>query len=516
MAKNITTRAADYSKWYQDVIKAADLADQAPVRGCMVIKPAGFALWEGIQRDLDRRFKETGHINAYFPLLIPVSFLAKEAKHIEGFAMECAVVTHSGLAKNEKGDDLVVKNELEEPFVVRPTSETVIGHMYAQWVQSWRDLPILINQWANVMRWEMRTRIFLRTSEFLWQEGHTVHETAEEAQEETLRMLDVYKSFSEDFLATPVLAGEKTRRERFPGANHTYTIEAMMQDGKALQNGTSHNLGQNFSKAFNVSFEGRDQKREFAYGTSWGVSTRLIGALIMTHSDDEGLILPPRIAPTLAAIVPIWKNDDERAKVIAHCNRLLAKLCDDAELEAARNHLGQRNLFTVFYDNATSQSITLDLRDAMRPGEKHFHWEQRGVPIRFEIGPRDADSGKLVVKYRTGAEKEILDLGAITRDWFDAKLNGIQNELYERALKYREANTHVAATKDELYKTLETKGGFVRAFLAEDDAFEEKVKADTKATVRLIYQPRDMRAKSGKCIASGKDCEREVVFAVSY
>ncbi|HET9887599.1 MAG TPA: aminoacyl--tRNA ligase-related protein, partial [bacterium] len=313
MAKNITPRAIDSAQWYLDVIKAAQLADYSPVRGCMVIRPEGFALWEGIQRDLDRRFKETGHVNAYFPLLIPTSFLAKEAEHVEGFALECAVVTHSKLQRRPEGG-LMPAGELEEPLVIRPTSETVIGHMYAQWIQSYRDLPVLINQWANVMRWEMRTRLFLRTAEFLWQEGHTAHESAEEAQDETMRMLGVYAAFAEEFLAIPVIQGRKTDAEKFPGAVTTYAIEGLMQDGKALQCGTSHNLGQNFAKAFNIKFLGRDQKEHFVWTTSWGASTRLIGALVMSHSDDDGLVLPPRVAPVVAVIVPIYRSEEERAQ----------------------------------------------------------------------------------------------------------------------------------------------------------------------------------------------------------
>src|SRR3954470_5191247 len=325
MAKNIKPRSEDYAQWYVDVIKAAQLADYSPVRGCMVIRPEGYAIWEAIQRDMDRRFKETGHVNAYFPLLIPQSFLAKEAKHVEGFALECAVVTHSKLEKGPDGN-LRPGGELEEPLIIRPTSETMIGYMYSQWIQSYRDLPVLINQWCNVMRWEMRTRLFLRTAEFLWQEGHTAHETAAQAQEETIRMLGVYAAFMESVLAIPVVKGAKTESEKFPGADTTYCIEALMQDGKALQAGTSHNLGQNFSKAFDIKFLGRDQKQQHVWTTSWGVSTRLIGAMIMAHSDDEGLILPPRVAPVVTAIVPIFKSPDEQAKVLPFIATLLTKL----------------------------------------------------------------------------------------------------------------------------------------------------------------------------------------------
>src|SRR5256714_798467 len=335
MAKNIKLRSEDYAKWYLDVIKAAQLADYSPVKGCMVIRPEGYAIWEAIQRDLDRRFKETGHVNAYFPLLIPQSFLAKEAQHVEGFAMECAVVTHSRLEKSDKPGVLKPASPLEEPLVIRPTSETLFGHMYAQWVQSYRDLPLLINQWCNVMRWEMRTRLFLRTAEFLWQEGHTAHETPEEAEEETRRMLDVYAAFVEEILAIPVIKGAKTESEKFPGANVTYCIEALMQDCKALQAGTSHNLGQNFSKAFDIKFLGRDQKQQHVYTTSWGVSTRLIGAMIMAHSDDEGLVLPPRVAPVVAAIVPIFKSEEERAKVGGFIAKLLSSLTGGSDVSSA-------------------------------------------------------------------------------------------------------------------------------------------------------------------------------------
>src|SRR6185295_4034136 len=335
MAKNIKTRSDDYSQWYLDVIKAAQLADYSPVKGCMVIRPEGYAIWEAIQRDLDRRFKETGHVNAYFPLLIPQSFLTREAEHVEGFAMECAIVTHSRLQKGADGK-LVPAGELEEPLVIRPTSETIIGHMYHEWLQSYRDLPILINQWCNVMRWEMRTRLFLRTTEFLWQEGHTAHETAEEAQCETLRMLDVYADFAQEILAIPVLKGAKTDAEKFPGAVTTYCIEALMQDGKALQAGTSHNLGQNFANAFDIKFLGRDQKLQHAWTTSWGVSTRLIGAMIMAHSDDEGLVLPPKVAPTLVAIVPIFRRPEEQQKVAGFIDQLLVQLVGEQEVAAAK------------------------------------------------------------------------------------------------------------------------------------------------------------------------------------
>src|SRR5271154_4304854 len=411
MAKNIKTRGEDYSQWYLDVIKAAQLADHSPVKGCMVIRPDGYAIWEAIQRDLDRRFKETGHVNAYFPLLIPQSFLTKEAEHVEGFAMECAVVTHSKLEKGEKG--LVPGGKLEEPLIVRPTSETVIGYMYSQWIQSYRDLPVLINQWCNVMRWELRTRLFLRTAEFLWQEGHTAHETAEQAQVETLKMLDVYADFAENFLAIPVIKGRKTDAEKFPGADTTYTIEALMQDGKALQCGTSHFLGQNFSKAFGIKFLGRDQQTHHCFTTSWGVSTRLIGAMIMAHSDDEGLIIPPHAAPVVAAIVPIFKTDAERAAVAEFLDKLLAQLVGGEEVAAAAKRLSADGIASFFFDKASGQKIVVDWRDA-RPGDKQYHWEQHGVPFRFEAGPRDVQGGALVLKNRLNRDKAVVPLAEVS------------------------------------------------------------------------------------------------------
>ncbi|HEX8342478.1 MAG TPA: proline--tRNA ligase, partial [Tepidisphaeraceae bacterium] len=403
MAKNIKTRAADYAQWYLDVIKAAQLADYSPVRGCMVIRPEGFAIWEAIQRDLDRRFKETGHVNAYFPLLIPQSFLTKEAQHVEGFAMECAIVTHTKLEKQADGT-LRPAGALDEPLIVRPTSETMIGHMYAEWVQSYRDLPILINQWANVMRWEMRTRLFLRTSEFLWQEGHTAHETAEEAQDETMKMLGVYADFAEEILAIPVVKGAKTDSEKFPGADTTYCIEALMQDGRALQAGTSHNLGQNFSKAFEIKYLGRDNTQQFAWTTSWGVSTRLIGAMIMAHSDDDGLVLPPRVAPVALAILPVFKNDEEKAQVSAFVDAIVEKLVGTEEVASAAKRQS-RDIQGFFFDKVTHQQIVVDGRDA-RPGDKNYHWEQRGVPLRLEVGPRDVAAGAALMKRRLDRAKE--------------------------------------------------------------------------------------------------------------
>jgi len=511
MAKNIKARSADYSQWYLDVIKAAQLADYAPVKGCMVIRPEGYAIWESIQRDLDRRFKETGHVNAYFPLLIPQSFLAKEAEHVEGFAMECAVVTHSRLEKGEKG--LQPGGKLEEPLIVRPTSETVIGYMYSQWVQSYRDLPLLINQWCNVMRWELRTRLFLRTAEFLWQEGHTAHETEREAREETLRMLDVYADFAEKFLAIPVIKGRKTDAEKFPGADATYSIEALMQDGKALQCGTSHFMSQNFARAFDIKFLGRDQKTEFAYTTSWGVSTRLIGAMIMAHSDDEGLIIPPAAAPTVVAIVPIFKTDDERKTVADFADKVITALAGAEEVSASANRPSPDGIKSYFFDKATGQKIVVDWRDA-RPGDKQYHWEQRGVPLRIEIGPRDVAGGTVVLKRRLDREKLSVPIGEMSGPWLRQKMDQIQAAMFQKAKDYRDQNTREAGSFDEMKKIIAEQGGFVRAWCKPDRATEAKIKEQTKATVRCIIQ--DDPAKTGKCIFSGEPTSSLVLFAQAY
>ena len=511
MAKNIKTRAEDYSQWYLDVIKAAQLADYAPVKGCMVIRPEGYAIWEAIQRELDQRFKDSGHINAYFPLLIPQSFLTKEAEHVEGFAMECAIVTHTRLEKQGDGS-LKPASPIDEPLIIRPTSETVIGHMYSQWVQSYRDLPILINQWCNVMRWEMRTRLFLRTAEFLWQEGHTAHETAEEAQKETLQMLDVYADFAENVLALPVIKGAKTDSEKFPGAVTTYCIEALMQDGKALQAGTSHNLGQNFAKAFDIKFLGRDQKQQHAWTTSWGVSTRLIGATIMAHSDDEGLILPPRVASNVVAIVPIFRGEQEMAKVREYVRKLLVALVGEEEVKAAEKRAVRNDIESYFFDKLTHQSIVVDWRDA-RPGDKQYHWEQRGVPFRIEVGPRDVDGGAMVVKKRLDRSKEIVPLAQVSGQWLHGRLDAVQKEMLEKARAYRIANTRVAGSYEEL-KTLVKEGGFVRCYFKPDRANEAKIKEETKATVRCI--PFDQSGKSGKCVYTGEETTTEVLFAQAY
>ena len=511
MAKNIKTRSEDYAQWYLDVIKAAQLADYSPVKGCMVIRPEGYAIWEAIQRDLDRRFKETGHVNAYFPLLIPQSFLAKEAEHVEGFAMECAVVTHSKLEKGEKG--LQPGGKLEEPLVVRPTSETMIGHMYSQWVQSYRDLPLLINQWCNVMRWELRTRLFLRTAEFLWQEGHTAHETEAEAQEETLRMLDVYADFAEKFLAIPVVKGRKTDAEKFPGADATYTIEALMQDGKALQCGTSHFMAQNFAKAFDIKFLGRDQKTQFAFTTSWGVSTRLIGAMIMAHSDDEGLVIPPAAAPVVVAIVPIFKTDDERKTVGEFTDKVIAALAPGPENSAASSRGPSDGIRNYFFDKITGQKIIVDWRDA-RPGDKQYHWEQRGVPLRMEIGPRDVAAGTAILKRRLDREKISVSLAEMTPDWLRGKLTQIQTAMFEKARAFRDQNIRDAVAYDDMKNILAEHGGFVRAWFKPDRTNESKIKAETKATVRCILFGNN--GQTGKCVYTGETTDCKVLFAQAY
>ena len=479
MAKNITPRKENYSQWYLDVISAGKLADYAPVKGCMVIRPSGFAIWEAMQARLDRMFKETGHVNAYFPLLIPKHFMEKEAEHVEGFSPECAVVTHGG------------GKELEEPLMIRPTSETVIGHMYSQWIQSYRDLPVLINQWCNVFRWEMRTRLFLRTSEFLWQEGHTAHETEEEAQEETMRMLEIYRRFQEEDLAIPVIPGLKTESEKFPGAIATYCIEAMMQDGKALQAGTSHNLGQNFAKAFDITFLDRKNEQSFAWTTSWGVSTRMIGGLIMTHSDDDGLIIPPRIAPVQVVIIPIFTNDSERAETKAF-----------AESIAERLHSRLDRL-----------KVVIDHRDDLRPAEKFFHWLQQGIPVRIEVGPRDVAKQCGMVARRDVREKESIELESITAHVCDL-LEKIQENLFQRALEFREQNTRLAKNYEEFCEIMKKEGGFVMAHWNGSPEVEAKIKGDTKATIRCI--PLDPDPIPGKCMVTGEPSEREVVFAVAY
>jgi len=491
------TRAADYPEWYQQVVKAADLAEVSPVRGCMVIKPWGYAIWENIQRVLDGMFKATGHVNAYFPLFIPKSFLEKEAEHVEGFAKECAVVTHHRLEAGPNGG-LVPAGELEEPLVVRPTSETIIGAMFAQWVQSYRDLPLLINQWANVVRWELRTRLFLRTAEFLWQEGHTCHATAEEAMEETRRMLDVYATFARDYMAMPVIPGEKTAAERFPGAVSTFTIEAMMQDRKALQAGTSHFLGQNFARAQDIKFQSKTGALEHCWTTSWGVSTRLVGAIIMSHSDDDGLVLPPRLAPTHVVIVPVFRKDEERAEVLAYCDRVAAELGDIrwAGLDMARI------------------TVKVDKRD-MNGGEKSWEHIKKGVPVRLEIGPRDIAKDSAFMGRRDKAPK---DKEGIARTELVQRLPGIldeiQSNLYTRALALREASTIDLGSAADLraYFADDQPGGFVRAFAADVTDYAEDLKA-LKVSARCMPIGDEER---GTCIFTGRPDARRIVFARSY
>ncbi len=515
MAKNIKTRKEDYAQWYLDVIKAAQMADYSPVRGCMVIRPEGFAVWEAIQRDLDRRFKETGHVNAYFPLLIPQSFLTKEAEHVEGFAMECAIVTHTKLEKQADGR-LKPAAPLEEPLIIRPTSETIIGHMYAQWVQSYRDLPLLINQWCNVMRWEMRTRLFLRTAEFLWQEGHTAHETAEQAEAETLRMLDVYADFAEEFLAIPVIKGKKTDAEKFPGAVTTYCIEALMQDGKALQAGTSHNLGQNFAKAFDIKFLGRDQKQQHAWTTSWGVSTRLIGAMIMAHSDDEGLVLPPAVAPFVVAIVPIFRTPEERSAVEGFIEQLLSRLVGDQEVAAGRNRSTDPALPRYFFDKITSQAIIVDWRD-QRPGDKQYHWEQRGVPFRMEIGPRDVEGKSVMLKRRVDRGKQVVPVEQMDAAWLRGQLGEAQAMMLQKARDFQKQNVRDADSYEQMKQILAEHGGLVRCYFEPDKAAEAQIKAQTKATVRCIpFADNAPDAPAGQDIYSGKETRTRVLFAESY
>ena len=495
------TRAENYPEWYQQVVRAADLAELSPVRGCMVIKPWGYAVWENMQRVLDGMFKATGHSNAYFPLFIPLRYLEREAEHVEGFAKECAVVTHHRLEPGKNGG-LVPAGKLDEPYVVRPTSETIIGAMYAKWVQSYRDLPILINQWANVVRWELRPRLFLRTTEFLWQEGHTVHATAEEAQEETLRMLGVYAEFAENYMAMPVIRGEKSAAERFPGAVNTYTIEAMMQDRKALQAGTSHFLGQNFAKACSINFTDRDGNLVHAWTTSWGVSTRLVGGLIMTHGDDDGVVLPPRLAPFQTVILPIYKDDTQRTEVLAFCRAL------QQELAAAR--FGDEPL-----------RVDIDDRD-LRGGEKNWYHVKRGVPLRIEVGPRDLAAGTLSVARRDRPPRERQSL---PRDRFVAEaptlLEEIQNTLLRRARTFRDDHTVRVSSHQELdeYFNDEPAAGFAIAPLADgaeqDPAFEALMKR-FKVSPRCILGAEDTAATPQRCAFTGAAAAAEVVFARAY
>ena len=491
MAKVLTTKEENYSQWYNDLVAKADLAENSAVRGCMVIKPYGYAIWEKMQAQLDKMFKETGHVNAYFPLFIPKSFFSKEAAHVEGFAKECAVVTHYRLKNDPDGKGVVVDPDakLEEELIIRPTSETIIWSTYKNWIQSYRDLPILVNQWANVVRWEMRTRMFLRTTEFLWQEGHTAHETRDEALAETEQMINVYASFAEDFMAMPVIKGSKSANERFAGALETYTIEALMQDGKALQSGTSHFLGQNFAKAFDVQFAARDGKLDYVWATSWGASTRLIGALIMAHSDNNGLVLPPKLAPYQVVIVPIYKNMDQLAEISVKVNEIIAKL------------------------KARGISVKYDNRDTQRPGWKFAEYELKGVPVRLAIGPRDLENGSIEVARRDTLEKSVEKLENIDQVVEDL-LDAIQKNIYDKAFKYRTENTTKVDSYDEFKELLTTKGGFFLAHWDGTSETEIRIKDETKATIRCI--PFDAPDEEGKCMVTGKPSHRRVIFALAY
>ncbi|WP_423149625.1 proline--tRNA ligase [Rubrolithibacter danxiaensis] len=490
MSKGLTSRAEDYSQWYNELVTKADLAEHSSVRGCMVIKPYGYSIWEKMQAALDKMFKDTGHTNAYFPLFIPKSFFSKEASHVEGFATECAVVTHYRL-KNDGAGNIIVDEDakLEEELIVRPTSETIIWNTYRGWIQSYRDLPLLINQWANVVRWEMRTRLFLRTAEFLWQEGHTAHATSEEAVAEAERMLEVYADFAENWLAVPVIRGVKTPNERFAGALETYCIEALMQDGKALQAGTSHFLGQNFAKAFDVKFTSKEGKLDYVWATSWGVSTRLMGALIMAHSDDAGLVLPPKLAPLQVVIVPIYKTDEELKKISDIADDLIQKL-------------KQKDI-----------SVKYDDRDTQRPGFKFAEYELKGVPVRIAIGGRDVENGTVEIARRDTREKmtvsqENLDIQ------IENLLRSIQENIYQKALNFREENTTEVNSYEEFKKVLDEKGGFISAHWDGTPETEQRIKEETKATIRCI--PLNNKAEEGVCMFSGKPSKQRVLFARAY
>ncbi|MBL4744990.1 MAG: proline--tRNA ligase [Flavobacteriaceae bacterium] len=491
MSKNLTKRDQDYSKWYNELVVKADLAENSGVRGCMVIKPYGYAIWEKIQAELDRMFKETGHENAYFPLLIPKSYLSKEAQHVDGFAKECAVVTHYRLKNAEDGSGIIVDPDakLEEELIIRPTSETIIWSTYKRWIESYRDLPLKINQWANVVRWEMRTRLFLRTSEFLWQEGHTAHALESEAVEETKLILDIYEEFAQNFMAMPVIKGVKTESERFAGALDTYCIEALMQDGKALQAGTSHFLGQNFAKAFDVQYTSKEGKREFVWASSWGVSTRLIGGLIMTHSDDLGLVLPPKLAPIQVVIVPIHRNDDQLDAISEKVNGLVKEL------------------------RKVGVSVKFDNRTTHKPGFKFAEYELKGVPLRIAIGPRDLENGTVEIARRDTLKKETINFDTIV-PFVQETLEAIQDNLYQRALNYREDHTTEVDTFDEFKKVLKEKGGFIAAHWDGTTETEDKIAEITKASIRCI--PLDVVQEEGVCVFSGKKSKHRVLFAKSY
>ena len=491
MSKKLTSRKEDYSKWYNEIVIKADLAENSGVRGMIVSKPYGYAIWEKMQAELDRMFKETGHQNAYFPLLIPKSYFSKEASHVDGFAKECAVVTHYRLKNDEDGKGIVVDEnaKLEEELIIRPTSETIIWDSYRKWIQSYRDLPLLINQWANVMRWEMRTRLFLRTAEFLWQEGHTAHANKQEAIEEAERMQEVYADFAENFMAMPVIKGTKTESERFAGALETYTIEALMQDGKALQAGTSHFLGQNFAKAFDVKFTSKEGNLDYVWATSWGVSTRLMGALVMTHSDDNGLVLPPKLAPIQVVIVPIYKSEEEL--------NLITDRVKDFQSDLRKVGI----------------SVKFDNRDAYKPGWKFAEYELKGIPVRIGIGPRDLENGTLEVARRDNLSKEVIRQENLV-EYIQKLLGDIQQNLHDKAVQFRSEN--ITEVNDfETFKTvIETKGGFISAHWDGTAETEDKIKTLTKATIRCI--PLDAINESGKCVFSGKPSSKRVIFAKAY
>lgn len=491
MAKELTSRSENYSQWYNDLVVKADLAENSAVRGCMVIKPYGYAIWEKIQAELDRMFKETGHVNAYFPLFIPKSFFSKEASHVEGFAKECAVVTHYRLKNDPNGKGIIVDPEakLEEELIVRPTSETIIWNTYKGWIQSYRDLPILVNQWANVVRWEMRTRLFLRTAEFLWQEGHTAHATSQEALEETERMVNVYATFAEQFMAVPVIKGAKSANERFAGALETYCIEALMQDGKALQAGTSHFLGQNFAKAFDVRFTNKEGKEDFVWATSWGVSTRLMGALIMAHSDDNGLVLPPKLAPYQVVIVPIYKQADQLEAISEKVKEITAKL------------------------KALGISVKYDNNDTKKPGWKFAEYELKGVPVRIAIGPRDLENGTAELARRDTLEKQVVSIDGI-ETFVQKLLDDIQENIFNKAVKFRNEMITSVDTYEEFKEVLQNKGGFVLAHWDGTPETEQQIKDETKATIRCI--PFDQVQEEGKCIYTGQPSKGRVLFALAY
>ncbi len=491
MAKGLTKRSVDYSQWYNELVLKADLAENSAVRGCMVIKPYGYAIWEKMQQQLDKMFKETGHVNAYFPLFIPKSFFSKEADHVEGFAKECAVVTHYRLMNDPDGKGVVVDPDakLEEELIVRPTSETIIWNTYKNWIQSYRDLPIKCNQWANVVRWEMRTRLFLRTAEFLWQEGHTAHSTKEEAIEETETMIKVYAEFAEKYMGVPVVQGVKTANERFAGALETYTIEALMQDGKALQSGTSHFLGQNFAKAFDVKFASKEGTEDYVWATSWGVSTRLMGALIMAHSDDFGLVLPPKLAPIQVAIVPIYKSEEDLAKISEKVDVIVAKLKEKGI------------------------SVKFDDSDNRKPGWKFAQYELQGVPVRLAVGPRDIENNTIEVARRDTLTKEVVSIDNV--DVYVAELlDTIQDNIFQKALDFRAENTTVVDSYDEFKKVLKEKGGFISAHWDGTSETEQKIKDETKATIRCI--PLEGDKTPGKCIVTGNPSTQRVLFAKAY